>query len=50
MTGQTNLRAMILIPPMTVIVDVSNAKKESFGKISDKNMSNINRKIADDSI
>ena len=32
MTRQTHLRAMILIRPMTVIIDVSDAKKRNIGK------------------
>ena len=32
MTRQTHLRAMIMNPPMTVIIDVSDAKIRNIGK------------------
>ena len=50
MTHQTHLRAMILIPPMTVIIDVSDEKKETSVKGSDHTMRNFNGKIDDDSV
>ena len=50
MTHQTHLRAMILIPPMTVIIDVSDEKKETSVKGSDHTMRNFNGKVSDDSV
>ena len=50
MNRQTNLRAMILIRPMTVIIGVSDANKRNIGKGPDKTMHNFNGKIADDGV
>ena len=50
MTHPTHLRAMILIRPMTVIIDVNYTNIRNIGKGSDKTMRNFNGKIADDSV
>ena len=50
MTRQTHLRGMTLICQMTVIIDVSDAKKEPPEIGSDQTMRNFNGKIADNSV
>ena len=50
MTHQTHLRAMILIPPMTVIIAVNDANIRNIRKISNQTMRNFNGKIADNSV
>ena len=50
MNRPTHLRAMILICPMTVILEVNDLKIKTLEKGSDQTMRNFNSKIADDSI
>ena len=50
MTRPTHLQVMILICPMTVIIDVNIAKIRTSGKGSDQIKHNFNGKIADDSV
>ena len=50
MTRLTHLRAMILIRPMTVIIDVNNKKIKTSEEVSDQIMRNFNGKIADASV
>ena len=50
MTRPTHLQAMILIRPMTDIIDVNDANIRNTGKGSDQTMRNFNGKFYDDSI
>ena len=50
MTRHTHPQVMTLILPMTVIIDVNDAKIRDIEKGSDQTMRNFNGKIDDDSV